>query len=65
MFNLKYKQGDHKIYNYDTHKHPFINYIQKLFNEKELDQLHLKSNDYNEFKDVLGLQIFILIIEVN
>ena len=47
MFNLKSKWGDHKIYTYDLNKHPFINYIQELFNEKELDQLHLKSNDYN------------------
>ena len=55
MFNLKSKWGNHKIYNYDTNKHPFIEYIQKLFNENELDQLHFKSKDYNEFKDVLDL----------
>ena len=55
MFNLKSKWGNHKIYTYDLNKHPFINYIQELFNEKELHQLHFKSNDYNEFKDVLEL----------
>ena len=48
MFNLKSKWGNHKIYTYEFNKYPFINYIQELFNEKELDQLHLKSNDYNE-----------------
>ena len=55
MFNLKSKWGDHKIYTYDLNKHPFIDYMKKLFNEKKLDELHLKSNDYNEFKDVLDL----------
>ncbi len=55
MFKLKSMWGDHKIYHYDTNKHPFINYIQELFNEQKLNQLHLKSNDYNEFKDVLEL----------
>ena len=55
MLKLKSKWGDHKIYNYDTNRHPFIDYIKELYNENQLDQLHLKSTDYNEFKDVLEL----------
>ena len=55
MFNLKDSFGDHKIFNYDIEKHPFINYFKNLFNENELDKLHLKSQDYNEVKDVLNL----------
>ena len=51
MLKLKSKWGDHKIYNYDTNRHPFIDYIKELYNENQLDQLHLKSTDYNEFKD--------------
>ena len=55
MFSLKSKWGDHKIFKYDTNKHAFIDYIKELFNEQKLDQLHLISTDYNEFKDVLDL----------
>ena len=29
--------------------------MKELFNEQNLDQLHFKSTDYNEFKDVLEL----------
>ena len=55
MFNLKETWGNHKIFNYDIKKHPFINYLKELFNENELDNLHLKSQDFNEVKDVLNL----------
>ena len=55
MFNLKSKWGDHKIYNFDINKHPFIEYFVKLFNEEDLENLHLKSKDYNKVKDVLKL----------
>ena len=55
MFNLKSEWGDHKIFNYDVNKHPFIEYFIKLFNEKNLENLHLKSQDYLKVKDVLKL----------
>lgn len=55
MFTLKSEWGDHKIFTYDISKHPFIDYIKELFDEKELEKLHLKSNDYNEVKDILSL----------
>ena len=55
MFNLKSKWGDHKIFNYNINKHPFIEYFIKLFNENDLENLHLKSRDYLKVKDVLKL----------
>ena len=55
MFSLKSSWGDHKIYDFDINKHPFIEYFMKLFDEKDLENLHLKSKDYLEVKDVLKL----------
>ena len=47
--------GDHKIYSYDIQAHPFIQYFKDLYNEENLDMLHLKSTDYNYLKDKLEL----------
>ena len=55
MFNQNREWGDHKIFKYDTDKHPFINYFKKLYNEEDLENLHLKSLDYNYLKDKLDL----------
>ena len=55
MFILKEKWGDHKIYKYNTNKHPFIKYFNNLYNEEKLDELHLKSINYNYLKDKLDL----------
>ena len=55
MFNIKSEWGNHKIYNYDISKHPFMDYFTKLFDEVDLEQLHLKSNDYQDVKEVLNL----------
>lgn len=55
MFNLKSKWGDHEIYKFDINKHDFIQYFIKLYNEKDLENLHLKSKDYLDVKDVLKL----------
>ena len=54
MFNLKEEWGDHKIFSYPTIKNHFLEYFQNLFNEKELDKLHLKSLDYNIAKSSLS-----------
>ena len=43
MFKLKNTWGDHKIFSYDTSKHPFIRYFKSLYNEENLNTLHLKS----------------------
>ncbi len=55
MFSLKSQWGDHKIYKFDINKHPFVEYFMKLFDEINLENLHLKSKDYQEVKDVLNL----------
>jgi len=55
MFKIKSEWGNHKIYNFDINKHPFIEYFINLFDEKNLEKLHLKSNDYLQVKDVLNL----------
>ena len=55
MFKLKNSWGDHKIFSYDTSKHPFIQYFKSLYNEENLNTLHLKSKDYNYFKNKLKM----------
>lgn len=55
MFKLKSEWGNHKIYNFDINKHPFIEYFMNLFDEKNLEKLHLKSKDFLQVKDVLNL----------
>ena len=55
MFNHIGHYGDHKIFTYDMNKYPFINYFKKLYNEENLENLHLKSQDYNYLKDKLSL----------
>ena len=55
MFKKKTTWGDHSIYQYDLSKHKFVQYFKTLFNEDNLEQLHLKSNDYIKVKDYLHL----------
>jgi perosamine synthetase len=55
MFKYKSEWGNHKTYSYDNQKHPFIQYFKNLYNEEQLDMLHLKSTDYNYLKDKLEL----------
>lgn len=55
MFSFKNKWGDHEIYSYDINQHKFIQYFKDLYNEENLDMLHLKSTDYNYLKDKLEL----------
>ena len=55
MFKQKRIWGDHSIYHYDLNKHEIVQYFKTLFNEENLEQLFLKSNDYNEVKDYLHL----------
>ena len=51
MFTNERSWGDHKIYTYDIEKHPFIQYFKNLYNEEQLDMLHLKSDDYIYLKN--------------
>lgn len=55
MFTCKNTWGDHKIYTYDINQHQFIRYFNELYNEKNLDTLHLKSQDYLCLKDKLEM----------
>ena len=55
MFNHKNTRGDHQIFKYDINKHKFIQYFKKLYNEENLDMLHLKSKYYIYYKDKLEL----------
>jgi len=55
MFKHKNTWGDHKIFSYDIKKHSFIQYFKELYNEENLNMLHLKSRDYQFLKDKLEL----------
>lgn len=55
MFNKINSWGNHETYNYVISKHPFIKFFKDLFNTENLEELHLKSKDYNEVKDYLDL----------
>ena len=55
MFVLKREWGDHKIFLDNSSRNKFLEYFQSLFNEKQLDMLHLKSSDYNMAKDMIHM----------
>ena len=55
MFEKIKSWGDHQILKYNKNDFQFLEYFQDLFNENNLEYLHLKSKDYNEVKDVLNL----------
>lgn len=55
MFKLKETWGDHKIFTYNFEKHPFIKFFKKLYNEKNLNMLHLQSKDYIYYQNKLEL----------
>jgi len=55
MFTRKSNYGDHIIYSYDIQKHPFIKYVQNLFNTEDLENLHKKSCDYDAVQHKLEL----------
>tara|TARA_B100001142_G_scaffold325505_1_gene379228 strand:- start:9331 stop:11172 length:1842 start_codon:yes stop_codon:yes gene_type:complete len=55
MFKEKKNIGNHKIFEYNIKTHPFIEYFKNLYNETNLDKLHLNSNHYNILKDKLDL----------
>jgi len=56
-FGFLKSMGQHQIYNYDVTKHPFINYFINLYEESNLEYLHLKSNDYHYLKNKLDLGV--------
>jgi len=46
MFILKEEWGNHKIFKYDNSKYNFTIFFQNLYNEINLENLHMKSNDF-------------------
>ena len=50
MFNLKSTRGDHKIFEYDTNKFKFKEFIENLYNTNDLENLYNLSIDYNNLK---------------
>ena len=55
MFEHKNTWGDHNIYTYSKIKHSFLQYFKELYDETNLEMLHLRSADYNYLKDKLEL----------
>tara|TARA_B100000575_G_scaffold203114_1_gene164747 strand:+ start:1043 stop:2884 length:1842 start_codon:yes stop_codon:yes gene_type:complete len=54
---LKNKIGDHQIFSYNNEKYNFLDFFHNLFKNKDLEKLHLNSNDYNSKKDLLDIGI--------
>ena len=54
-FVLEREWGDHKVYSYDVQRHPFVQYFKDLYDEDTLENLHLKSRDYQEMKDLVSM----------
>lgn len=51
MFKLKTERGDHKIFEYNTTKFKFKEFIEELYDTNELTELYNKSVDYNNLKE--------------
>jgi perosamine synthetase len=48
MFTVKKTIGQHSILQYDKTKHSFLEYFESLYQTKELDKLHLLSDEYTK-----------------
>ena len=55
MFKFKREIGEHKIFSYELDKYHFIEYFNNLYNESNLEMLHLKSHNYQHLKEKLSL----------
>ena len=54
---LKDTIGDHKIYSYDSKIYNFVDFVKKLFNCDNLQELHKTSSQFKEFEDRLELGV--------
>ena len=54
MFKLKTEKGDHKIFEYDTTKFKFKEFIEELYDTNELNELQKKSLNFNTLKDKIN-----------
>ena len=57
MFKVKEEINNHTIYTYDKEKYNFTNFFQELYDQDDLENLHLKSEDYIEYSDRLSLGV--------
>ena len=46
MFELKRQFGQHKVLTLDTHKHQFREFFENLYETKDLEHLHLASDEF-------------------
>lgn len=53
-FTLVREWGDHKIFNFNIQKHKFIEYLQNLYNNDNLNQLQFESEDFKKFNNQKG-----------
>lgn len=54
---LKNNIGNHNIFTYDNKLFNFVDFFKKIYNENDLQKLHLESNDYKKYQDSLNLEI--------
>lgn len=51
MFTTKRIFGNHSVLQYDTQKYDFRRFLQELYEYEDLENLHLKSEDYLKYRD--------------
>jgi perosamine synthetase len=49
MFSLQREIGCHKVFSFEEKMLPFKEYLEELFNTKDLTQIHTQSEDYKAF----------------
>lgn len=51
MFPVKRKWGHHQILRHDTEKYSFRRFLEELYGERNLESLHLQSEEYKQYVD--------------
>ena len=56
---MKFKNniGNHNIFSYDNQLFNFIDFFKKIYKENDLQNLHLNSNDYKKYENLLNLGV--------
>jgi len=56
---MKFKNniGEHNIFVYDNKLFNFIDFFKKIYKDNDLEKLHLQSNDYKKYEDLLNLEM--------
>ena len=55
--DLKKTIGDHQIFTYNYEKYDFLGFFHNIYKTRDLENLHLQSNDFNNKKDRLELGV--------